>query len=188
MLMDKVQNIQALSPKERILLTAYRLFYQEGIRATGIDRVIAESSVSKVTFYRHFPSKNELIRAFLEYRHQRWIAWFTDALQRYGNNIDALIPALSEWFHDEDFRGCAFINAVGELGNALPEVFEITRSHKQEMTDAIESLYPPAERDKEVANSIALAVDGAIVVAQFGSSPDTALKTLASLLDCYKPK
>ena len=65
---------QDLPASERILLTAHDLFYREGIRATGIDRVIAESGVTKVTFYRHFPSKNELILAFLAYRHERWMA------------------------------------------------------------------------------------------------------------------
>lgn len=183
-----VQNIQALPPKERILLTAYRLFYREGIRATGIDRVIAQSAVTKVTFYRHFPSKNDLIRAFLEYRHQRWMAWFTDALQRHGGKMDALVPALAEWFHDEDFRGCAFINTVGELGTALPEVIEITRNHKQAMTDAIAGLLPHSRQRKQLAKSIALAVDGAIVLAQFERNPDAALKTLAKLLAFCRPE
>ena len=62
------------SARDRILRTAHDLFYRDGIRATGIDRVIAESGVAKLTFYRHFPSKNDLIRAYLDYRHQRWRA------------------------------------------------------------------------------------------------------------------
>ena len=56
--------------RDRILATAHRLLYREGIRATGIDRVIAESSVTKLTFYRNFPSKNDLIRDFIEVRHR----------------------------------------------------------------------------------------------------------------------
>ncbi len=188
MLMTDVQDIQDRPPKERILLTAYRLFYREGIRATGIDRVIAQSSVTKVTFYRHFPSKNELIRAFLDYRHERWMEWFVDALHRRGGNMDALVPALAEWFQDENFRGCAFINTVGELGNVLPEVIEITRRHKQEMTNVITDLLPPSRERKQLAKSVALAVDGAIVLAQFDQSPDAALKTLAKLLAFCKLK
>lgn len=186
--MTDVQDIQDRPPKERILLTAYRLFYREGIRATGIDRVIAQSSVTKVTFYRHFPSKNELIRAFLDYRHERWMEWFVDALHRRGGNMDALVPALAEWFQDENFRGCAFINTVGELGNVLPEVIEITRRHKQEMTNVITDLLPPSRERKQLAKSVALAVDGAIVLAQFDQSPDAALKTLAKLLAFCKLK
>lgn len=60
--------------RQRVLLTAYRLFYRDGIRATGIDRVIAESGTTKATFYRHFPSKNDLVSAYLVHRHDRWMA------------------------------------------------------------------------------------------------------------------
>lgn len=181
------QAIQHLPPRERILLTAHELFYKEGIRATGIDRLIAESGVTKVTFYRHFPSKNDLIRAFLEYRHQRWMTWFIEALKSHGSvsrtrSLDALVPTLAEWFRDDSFRGCAFINGVGELGSALPEVAEITRRHKQEMTNVIASLLPPSRQRNQYAQAIALTVDGAIVRAQFDETPDAALKALDRIL------
>src|ERR1700744_4673256 len=108
------------SARERILLTAHDLFYGEGVRATGIDRVIAESGVTKVTFYRHFPSKNDLIRAFLDYRHERWIQWFVHALERHGAGegkvATPVVAAMREWLESEAFRGCAFINSVVELG------------------------------------------------------------------------
>jgi AcrR family transcriptional regulator len=169
---------QNLPPHERILFTAYELFYRDGIRATGIDRVIAEAKVTKVTFYRYFPSKNDLIKEFLEYRHQEWMAWFIDALQRHGSNIRALSPALTEWFGDENFRGCAFINSVGELGSVMPEVVEISRRHKQEMTAIIAGLLPPSIKQKQDAQAIALAVDGAIIRAQFDQTPDVAIHAL----------
>lgn len=171
-------TLQNLPPHERILLTAYELFYREGIRATGIDRVITEAKVTKVTFYRNFPSKNDLIREFLEYRHQQWMAWFIDALQRHGSNIRALSPALAEWFGDENFRGCAFINSVGELGGIMPEVIEISRRHKQEMTEIIAGLLSPSAKQKQDAQAVALAVDGAIIRAQFDQAPDVALHAL----------
>ena len=173
---------QAPSARERILLTAHDLFYREGIRATGINRVIAESGVTKVTFYRHFPSKDELILEFLESRHQRWMAWFIDALQRHGGGLKALAPALAEWFHDENFRGCAFINSVGELGSTLPEVVEISRRHKQEMVSAIASLLPPSAQRRHDAQALALAVDGAIIRAQFDQAPGAALSALKRVL------
>lgn len=169
---------QTPSARERILLTAHELFYREGIRATGVDRVIAESGVAKVTFYRHFPSKNDLIREFLEYRHQRWMAWFIDALQRHGGGVKALPLALAEWFSDQSFRGCAFINSVGELGGIMPEVVEITRCHKQKMADVIASLLPPSRHRKQNAQALALAVDGAIIRAQYDQTPDAALSSL----------
>jgi AcrR family transcriptional regulator len=170
------------SARDRILLTAHDLFYREGIRATGIDRVIAESGVTKVTFYRHFPGKNVLILEFLEYRHKRWLEWFTEALQRHGSEINALVPTLSEWFHDEDFRGCAFINSTGELGSVLPEVVEISRGHKIDMTTAIANLLPPSRQRKQNAQAVSLAVDGAIVHAQIDQTPDAALSTLDRII------
>lgn len=178
-------NSKQRPPAERILLTAHDLFYREGVRATGIDRVIAESGVTKVTFYRYFPSKNDLIRAFLDHRHQRWMAWFSDALQRHGakrrNPIDALVPALAEWFGDAGYRGCAFINSVGELGGALPELTGIARAHKQAMAAAIAALLPPSRHRARDAQAIALAVDGAIVAAQI-DAPAKALKALDRVL------
>ncbi len=148
------------SARERILYTAHELFYQDGVRATGVDRVIAESGVAKVTFYRHFPSKNDLIRAYLAYRHTHWMTWFTDALVRHGGGSDAIVPAMDEWFHDARYRGCAFINSVGELGGALPDVIEIAHSHKQDMTAAIAAVLPRSRQRAQIAQAVALAIDG----------------------------
>src|SRR5437870_1437547 len=96
-----------LSTAGRILVTAHDLFYRQGIRATGIDQVIAESGVAKRTFYRHYPAKNDLILAFLEYRHRNFIVWLVDALTRHGSTPRAIVPALEESFKGDDFRGCA---------------------------------------------------------------------------------
>jgi len=158
------------------------LFYRDGIRATGIDRVIAESGVAKLTFYRQFASKDDLIRAFLEFRHERWMAWFTDALARHGGDARALVPTLREWFERADFRGCAFLNSVGELGTTMPDVVEITRRHKADMTRAIASLLPPSRRRAKLAQAIALAVDGAIVQAQFAGEAEEPLAALGRVL------
>ena len=166
------------SARARIVQTAHDLFYQEGIRATGIDRVIAEAGVTKVTFYRHFPSKNDLICEFLAHRHQLWMAWFCEALERHGGNIDALCPTLAEWFGSDSFRGCAFINSVGELGGALPAVLAIAQSHKNDMAAAIAQLLPPSRHRQRDALDLAMAVDGAIVRAQIDGSADAALASL----------
>ncbi|MET0519330.1 MAG: TetR/AcrR family transcriptional regulator, partial [Burkholderiaceae bacterium] len=163
------------SVRQRILTTAHDLFYRDGVRATGIDRVIAESGVSKVTLYRQFPSKNELIQAYLDLRHERWMGWFRAALERHAAThpgARALVPALGEWLRSESFRGCAFLNTVGEMGATLPEVMTITRAHKQDMTQAIEALLPPSPQRSRLAGALALAVDGAIVQAQFAETPE----------------
>lgn len=171
--------------RERILLTAHDLFYGEGIRATGIDRVISEAGVTKVTFYRHFPSKNDLICAFLEHRHQRWMDWFVDAVGRHGSDVEALSGALAEWFSDPGFRGCAFINSVGELGGVVPEVLEISRRHKEDVVGVIAGLLPPSRRRLQEAQALCVAMDGAIVRATFDKLPENALlafKTIAQSL------
>jgi AcrR family transcriptional regulator len=174
------------TPRERILSTAHDLFYGEGIRATGIDRLIAEAGVTKVTFYRQFPSKDDLVLAFLELRHERWMAWFVDALARHGGGVAAIVPALREWFSRADFRGCAFINSVGELGPVQPAVVEVARRHKQEMTDAVVALLPAGRGRAADARAIALAIDGAIVQAQVLRAPDEALEPLSRLLKAMK--
>jgi len=172
-------------PRERILLTAHDLFYRDGIRATGIDKVIAEAGVTKVTFYRHFPSKNDLIRAFLDYRHQRWIAWFTDAVQRHGGRegggLRPLVATMAEWFRNPIYRGCAFINTVAELGGALPDVVEICHSHKQDMVQVIAGLLPDRPERLQLANAAAVAIDGAIVKAQLECQDAAEKPSLQSL-------
>ena len=179
-------DIGELPARERILRTAHDLFYAEGIRATGIDRVIAASGVTKVTFYRHFPSKNDLILAYLDLRHGRWMDWFNGALQRHGGatksaSAGALVPTMAEWFGGQalgEFRGCAFLNGVGEMGTSLPEVVAVTRRHKQDMTDAIAALLPASRQRKKIAAALSVAVDGAIVQAQYAEDPAPVLKSL----------
>ncbi len=174
-----------LSPRERILLTAHDLFYRDGVRATGVDKVIAEAKVTKVTFYRHFPSKQDLIRAYLDYRHSRWITWFSSAIQRHQAQQPAdvfiLLPVLQEWFQHPIYRGCAFINVVAELGDSIPGVIDIATQHKQDMQDVIASLLPDTPQRTALASAIALAVDGAIFRAQIESSGGNETSALAGL-------
>lgn len=176
--------------RNRILETAHDLFYRDGVRATGIDRLIAEAGVTKVTFYRHFPSKDDLVLAFLDYRHERWMGWFCAALARHREGqrederrADPLAPlalALAEWFENPDFRGCAFINSVAEMGGALPRAVEIAARHKDDMTKAIAALLPRDMENRAIAAQAAgLAADGAIIRAQTGRAAGRkALKAL----------
>lgn len=188
--MDTEISIADKPARERILLTSHDLFYRDGIRATGIDKVIAESGVSKVTFYRHFPSKNHLILAFLEYRHRRWIDWFSESLQRHGaksgGGLKPLIATMGEWFGNPLFRGCAFINITAELGDSIPGVLAICHNHKQDMLAIIADLLPDSASRVQLANAAAVAVDGAIVKAQLESTlanSKVALQSLAVILD-----
>jgi len=173
---------KARPARARILLTAHDLFYRDGIRSTGIDSVIEQAGVTKVTFYRHFRSKNDLIVAYLEYRHERWMRWFTAALQRHGGTLQALVPTMAEWFRSPEYRGCAFINGVSEIAPALPQVTEITRRHKADMQQAIAALLPPGRGRESLARGLALVVDGSIVQAQFRSDPEAVLRDLRQLV------
>jgi len=159
----------ALPARQRILDTACRLFYSEGLRATGIDRIIAESGVAKMSFYRHFPSKNDLILAFLQIRHEAWMARFTAAVESAASKrpgLPALADALASWFADADYRGCAFINAVAESRvPATPEVGAIAASHKAELRDWIAAYAGRCglARPAQAADEAMLVVEGMIV-------------------------
>jgi AcrR family transcriptional regulator len=168
--------------RARILEAAHDLFYRDGIRATGIDRVIAAADVAKLTFYRHFPSKDDLVLAFLDYRHESWMAWFEGALARRGGTAAALVPALGEWFRSRDFRGCAFLNSVAEYGGHDARVRKRVASHKRAMAQAIARLLPPGALRAGTADALALAADGAIVRASYAGSPKAALAPLALLV------
>lgn len=189
-------DLSTLPARDRILQTAHRLFYREGIRATGIDKVIAESGVTKVTFYRHFPSKNDLILAYLDHRHAKWMDWFRDALVRHGNTPAALVPTMAEWWQHPGYRGCAFLNGVSEMAGALPAVADRTRQHKADVVQTMEAMLPvpprptpstpPADHDAArhaLALALCSAIDGACLRAVYDGTPDAALQSLQTLVD-----
>ena len=122
--------------RQRVLDTAAELFYRDGVRAVGVDRIAAESGVAKMTLYYHFRSKDELVAAWLRRRDEEWMSWLEAAVRRRrGNRVLAVFAALREWFETPTFRGCAFINAYGELGRSNPAAAEIVASHKRTLTE-----------------------------------------------------
>jgi AcrR family transcriptional regulator len=111
--------------RERLLDTAYELFSRRGIRDVGIDEVIARAGVAKATLYRHFPSKDDLVLAFLERREQRWTLGWVEAEARHRGatpegQLLAIFDTFDEWFRREDFEACAFINVLLEMGSEHP--------------------------------------------------------------------
>ncbi len=173
------------SARDRILTKAHDLFYQDGIRATGIDRIIKEAGVTKVTFYRHFPSKFDLIQAYLEYRHDYWMSWFKNAVERHKKTARTpqavILRVLTEWFQSESFRGCAFINAVVELDGVSSNIAELTRMHKLSMASELREHLLSSDL-MGMENAVAMAIDGAIIQAQIDSDPNLALITLKQIL------
>jgi AcrR family transcriptional regulator len=111
------------SARVRILDTAYDLFSRHGIRAVGVDRIIAESGVAKMSLYRHFPSKDALVLAFLAQREERWTkAWLKAEVERReetgAGRLLAIFDVFGEWFQEPDFEGCSFINVLLEFDEA----------------------------------------------------------------------
>lgn len=109
------------SPRDRILDTAIRLFYSRGIRGVGIDAVIAESGVAKATFYKHFPSKDDLVLAYLEKADRAWRGKLQAAAEAAGSDprerLLGMFDALGESCRTEGYHGCAFINTAAETAN-----------------------------------------------------------------------
>ena len=121
--MSAVEAIPRAKPdaRERILTTAYELFSRRGIRDVGIDEVIERAGVAKATLYRHFPSKDDLVMAFLARREELWtLAWVEAEARRRGSTPEdqllAIFELFDEWFHREDFEACSFINVLLEMG------------------------------------------------------------------------
>lgn len=158
--------------RTRIIETALRLFYAHGTRAVGIDRIIAESGVAKMSFYHHFPSKADLIAAFLEERHARWMNWFTTRLDarrvKSGANLAAVADVLREWFEAPDFHGCAFINILAETDRTSTRERDIARRHKEELLVLLveQAKKDGAVKPTEAGRLALLVVEGAIVRAE----------------------
>lgn len=175
-------NEAKISVRDKILLTAHDLFYSNGFRATGVDTLIKEAKVTKVTFYRYFPSKSLLILAYLRYRHEIWINWFETTLRRHLDEgeipSDAISATLYEWFISPEFHGCAFINASAEAKSEdiESEIKAICRGHKIETKNMIALLTKIA--DERVVNEIMLLIDGAIIHAQMGMDSETVINVL----------
>jgi AcrR family transcriptional regulator len=121
-----LQSASRIQPvRERILETAYELFSQRGIRAVGVDELIQRAGVAKASLYRHFPSKDDLVVAFLERRGQRWTnGWVEKEARSRASSAEkqllAIFDAFDEWFRREDFEACSFINALVEMGPRHP--------------------------------------------------------------------
>jgi AcrR family transcriptional regulator len=109
----------ANGPRERILRSAYELFCRHGVHAVGVDRIVTEARVAKMSLYRHFGSKEELVVAVLKRRERLWTReWLEDEVERRGQTGEARILAIFEvfedWFRRDDYEGCLFANSLLE--------------------------------------------------------------------------
>lgn len=157
------------SARKRILETAERLFYSEGIRAVGIDRVIAEAGVAKMTLYNHFPSKDQLILEVLRYREEQFDLFIKQRMMEHQSRgldpLRAFFAALKDWFESPNYRGCAFINATSELADPLHAATQFCSEHKRRFKDQLTEIIIEAEGPEAAAAApaISVLVEGAIV-------------------------
>ena len=155
--------------RDRLLAAAARLFYAQGIAATGIDEILREAGVAKMTLYHHFGSKEGLALAFLEHRHTAWMARFHGALATAAPGLPGLADALEPWFQDGDFRGCAFLNTVCE-GLSAPPLLTAARRHKEDLLALIRTRCPTGA-ESTLAEEALLVLDGAILRRQMTGDP-----------------
>ena len=166
--------------KQRVLETANRLFYQEGVRGVGIDRIIAEADVAKMTLYSHFPSKDDLIVAVLRYRDERLAEFFSEAMQRHGkrtkDGLRAFFAVFKEFLESPGFRGCAFQNAAVELADPAHPGTQFAREHKRRFAAMLRGLVEQScgAGAAKLVPAIALLVEGAVVTSLIDGKADAA--------------
>jgi AcrR family transcriptional regulator len=155
------------SARERLIEIVIELFYQEGIRAIGIDTVVARSGVSKSSLYRTFASKDELVAAFAEEQNRRFWRWWDETIERHDGaprqQIEALLEGVAGQIANPQFRGCPFINLATEFPDRQHVGTEIACNNKKEVCRRLRILARAlgARDPRQLGNQLALLIDGA---------------------------
>lgn len=171
----------ATSRRDHLVDTALTLFYQDGFHATGIDKILATAGVAKMTMYKYFKSKDELILAVLRRRDELFRNWFMREVERRtptaAERLLALFDVYDDWLHDEGVsNGCMFINATAEYATpddpihaAAAETKRLVQSYVRDLAVAA-----GAQDPDELATQLVLLLEGATVMAQVSGNRDTA--------------
>src|ERR1700749_4075295 len=168
------------SARSRLLSAATHLFCKNGINATGIDAIINEAGTAKTTLYKLFGSKRNLVHAVLETEGKQWREWFIASIESGGGTPQAklarIFPALKDWFGQERFYGCPFINAVGEHDKDQKQLRAIAMRHKKVVLAYIEKLAEEmgAAEPEVLAHQLWVLLGGAIVAAMVTRDPGVA--------------
>lgn len=156
---------------QRLLAAAERLYYPRGIHAVGMDEVRAEAGVSLKRLYQLYPSKEHLVAAYLDNRDERWRARLRTHVERHavepGERLLAVFDWLGLWFAEPGFRGCAFVNAFGEIGGGAPLVLAAVQRHKMLFREYLLDLaraYPTPDPEA-LADELLLLAEGAMSAA-----------------------
>ena len=174
--------------RERILAVASDLFYRKGIQAVGVDAIIREADVARMSFYRHFRSKEGLVVACVEQRDEVVRDWFEKRVKRLARNPKdrplAVFDALAMRFTTERYRGCGFINTMAEMPDREGAVHRSAAGHKARFEEFLARLLREAGFREALAGDLLLLFDGAIVAAvrEGTSAPAVRARRIAALL------
>lgn len=189
-----------MDKQEVLVRTAFKLFYQHGIHAVGVNLILAESGIAKRTLYNYFPSKDDLIEATVRYRDHEYYTWLNESIESVPVGKSALLElfnALDDWFNSrvdniENFNGCFFVNASAEFGNREHAVHKACAEHKYKVTALIKShvsdfcfLEKTIER---ITNLVVMLKEGAISIAHVQGNLNAALEAkciLNNVLEKY---
>ncbi len=161
------------SKRDQLIETALRVFQRDGFRAAGIDRILAEAGVAKMTLYNHFRSKSDLILAVLRRRDEEFRHWMVRSIEARADDpadrLLALFDVLADWHSSPDFRGCIFLHVAAEFHDldsparaAAIEHKRLVRAYLAELASGAGAPDPGA-----LAHQIALLADGATAQAAF---------------------
>ncbi|HYD70350.1 TetR/AcrR family transcriptional regulator [Azospirillum sp.] len=174
--------------RERILETATDLFYREGIRSVGVDTIIARSGVAKMSLYRNFPSKDDLVCAWLEDTRRRFWGWWDGIMARAPGDpraqVAALFTALGKWRAHPAFRGCPFLNTLTEYRDTGHPGRAIAEAHQRAVRGRFAELAAMAgAREPDLlADQLMILLHGAYASGPCASA-EVSVRTLVSAAD-----
>ena len=180
------------SKRERLLQTALELFAKQGIHGTGIDTIVEHAGVTKKTLYAHFRSKEELLLAALRHYDGLFRNEFMRKVESAANTprtrLLAVFDVAEDWFRQQNFYGCLFINTIGEYSQQKTPIRLVCQENKRLMKGYLQELCEEAgaENAEGLAEELALVLEGAIVTAQVSQKPNAAQiakRTAQVLLD-----
>lgn len=163
--------------RARIVATADELYNAKGIQSVGMDELRTAAGVSLKRLYREFPSKSSIVMAVLERRHQAWTVGLDARVREAATPRDQLLAIfdyLSQWFCQDTFRGCGFINSFAEVGAVSPEVADYARKHKASFQEYVGQLTKEAGGPPVLAAQLSILAEGAQTTAAIAGSPDAA--------------
>lgn len=170
--------------REQVLAAAEELYYRKGYAAVGMDELRAAAGVSLRRLYALFPAKNDIVAAVLQRKHGEWESGLTAAVADAGadprERLLAVYGYLEDWFCTDSFRGCAFINAFGELGGTNPEVAAIVREHKSSFQAYMAGLVSEIGAPASLAAQLSILAEGAQSTAAISADPQAAVQARAA--------